>query len=310
MYAGLVNADTERLAGLTEEAEGRDGSAGVDTSYRLSHKAPYNDSADGDDAYYNHIGNLTSSFPDDVYNHPDYYGTSDDETMRQLRAVKDDPDALVRVYRALPPEHSDVNPGDWVTLSRDYADTHALDGWHVVAADVPASQVWTDGNDLAEFGWDGGEPMTSVSTLPAGTSPPLGSLARGGGGVVKAPSHPLAAAPAEPMTSTFIRNPESSTVHVRDKTAFGRDVEPAGRYVTLTEGGTTPPGWQSGEVSFEKPLHMEFGGGYDEESNWKRRLSAHYGGKTGKALSAALRKDGFDAIVTRDKYGTSETVVL
>ncbi len=64
------------------------------------------------------------------------------------------------------------------------------------------------------------------------------------------------------------------------------------------------------DTHLERPLRIEFGGGYQESSNWKHRLSRHYGGKTGRALSSALRNDGFDSIVTHDKYGNSEIVVL
>lgn len=139
----------------------------------------------------------------------------------------------------------------------------------------------------------------------------LAALLDRGGAEAGPVEHPLASKPAEPMTSAWIHNPQSSTAHVTDERAYGRDVEPAGRYITLTDTpGFVPPGWDSGQVTFQRPLHVEFGGGYDDESNWKRRLSAHYGGKAGRDLSSAIRADGFDAIVTHDKYGTSETIVL
>lgn len=126
----------------------------------------------------------------------------------------------------------------------------------------------------------------------------------------RSPEHPLSSRPAEPVEMSFIRNPVSSTTHTINHD-FGQDVEPSGRYLSES-GGITPDGWESGTVRFEKPLYMEFGesGLYTEDDNWKRRLSGYYGGKTGKALSEAVRADGHDAIITHDKYGTSEIVDL
>lgn len=131
---------------------------------------------------------------------------------------------------------------------------------------------------------------------------------RFGGGAE--PRHPLSSREAAPVDLAYIRNPVSSTTHAVNHD-FGQDVEPSGRYLSES-GGVTPDGWESGTVRFEKPLYMEFGesGLYTEDDNWKRRLSGYYGGKTGKALSEAVRADGHDAIITHDKYGTSEIVDL
>lgn len=130
------------------------------------------------------------------------------------------------------------------------------------------------------------------------------------GGIVPEAPHPLAARASAPMEVSYIRNPVSSTTHAVNHD-FGQDLEPSGRYLSES-GGVTPDGWESGTVRFEKPLHMHFGesGLYSEDDNWKRRLSDFYGGKTGRSLSEAVRADGYDGIVTHDKYGTSEIVDL
>lgn len=134
------------------------------------------------------------------------------------------------------------------------------------------------------------------------------SALSGGGG-----RHPLAVAEAEPVEFSFVRNTQSLSGNAAAGHDFGQAVEPAGRY--MTDGSayaSAPEGWESGTVRFEQPLHMEFGesGLYSEPDNWKNRLSAHYGGKSGAALSQAIRDEGYDAIITRDKYGTSEVVDL
>lgn len=123
--------------------------------------------------------------------------------------------------------------------------------------------------------------------------------------------HPLSSKPSKPVEFAYNRNPVSSTSHVKDPKAFGRDVEPAGRYMVERSGDLTPDGWESGTVKFERPLYLDASqDDYAAEDHWKRRLSKHYGGKKGKALSQALRNDGYDAIVTHDKYGTGETIDL
>lgn len=114
----------------------------------------------------------------------------------------------------------------------------------------------------------------------------------------------------EPMTLSWLHNDTPSTQQHADPTAYGRDVEPAGRYLIDSGGAVPRQGWSAGESTFHSPLHLDFGGGYEHPSNWKRRLSQNYGGKTGHELSQAVRDDGYDAIVTHDKYGTSEIVDL
>lgn len=543
-YVGLVESATEVERDLdasiraheveSSSSEGQE-TPGVDVSYRGSHSAPT------DDGYAKPVGQLTEMFPEDVYEHPDWYGTVDDETMSQLKRLRDDPSATVTAYRAVPSAHQEINRGDWITLSRQYAEDHSfeLEGDRgdgvVVSMQIPATQVFTDGNDLAEYGYDGPDrPLGSsagereVGNVPnggnvsdatngsngdnattstsnatdeserctqcgrwVGTShdcpqkqeleslrqdsaawrkswsknedeafdtyggiehedinaklrqgSPLNAeeaklvgnidhaLARSpradhertlyrsfslserhgdapvdewvdtnfpqgetvsfdaytsttpnhaiseefsgamseytDGGVVmevrttqsgytgdsaesevllqrgsqfevvsneeslevngkrfrkvvvreveadttREPAHPLASYASAPMEVSYIRNPVSSTTHAVNQD-FGQGIEPSGRYLTESS-GRTPDGWESGTVRFEKPLHLLFGesGLYTEDDNWKRRLSGYYGGKTGKALSKAVRKDGHDGIVTHDKYGTSEIIDL
>ena len=130
-------------------------------------------------------------------------------------------------------------------------------------------------------------------------------------GAGPAPEHPLSSHASSPMEVSYIRNPTSLSKSAAADHDFGQDVEPSGRYLTES-GGATPDGWESGTVRFERPLHLEFGesGLYSEDDNWKRRLSGFYDGKTGEDLSKAVQADGYDGIVTHDKYGTSEIVDL
>ncbi|PWJ23306.1 hypothetical protein ATK17_3800 [Branchiibius hedensis] len=129
------------------------------TDYRMGHSAPE------DDGYSAQLPAVRDRFGPDILDQPDLYGTCDDETLRQMTVAVDDPDTMVRIYRAVPPEHLEINRGDWVTLSRAYAHDHGyVDdrvAWPVVFADVPARQVWTDGNDPSEYGY-GGPDLTGL----------------------------------------------------------------------------------------------------------------------------------------------------
>lgn len=95
---------------------------------------------------------------------------------------------------------------------------------------------------------------------------------------------------------------------------FGQDLEPAGKYVSQWTGLRWPTHfddiYERFTVTLERPLLLDFGGDYATATNWKTRLSEHYAGKTGVELSAALIEDGFDGIITYDKYGPSETILL
>lgn len=49
-----------------------------------------------------------------------------------------------------------INDGDWVTISRDYANEHGkanLNKFKIVSKTVPARTLYTDGNDIFEWGY-------------------------------------------------------------------------------------------------------------------------------------------------------------
>lgn len=113
------------------------------------------------------------------------------------------------------------------------------------------------------------------------------------------------------VTVPYFRNTEKAP---SAGSAYGQDIEPHGRYVSeRPKGWRAPEGdhrYETGEVTFQNPKHVDFGGGYGEDSNWKRQLSREHGGRTGRELSQSVRDAGHDGIITHDKYGTSEIVDL
>lgn len=85
---------------------------------------------------------------------------------------------------------------------------------------------------------------------------------------------------------------------------FGQDIEPYGKYVILEEPGSIiPPSWERSTAHLRHPLVIEW-------TDWKRRLSEHYGGARGKKLTRSLLAGGYDSIVTIDNNHTSEIILL
>ena len=113
---------------------------------------------------------------------------------------------------------------------------------------------------------------------------------------------------AGPQTIKFIRNTERAPDL---GTRFGQDVEPAGRYITEATDADiarVDPRFESGEITFENPLEIPFGEGYESANNWKRILSERYQA-TGEELSQKIADDGFDGIITTLPDGTTSEIV-
>lgn len=111
-----------------------------------------------------------------------------------------------------------------------------------------------------------------------------------------------------PVTFPYLRNTEPAPDLGE---MYGQHIEPHGRYIRHHT-GPRPEGdrWETGEASFENPLHMDYGSPANTIGNWKHRLSEQFGGRKGKALSRAVVKAGHDAIITHDEYGPNEIVDL
>ncbi|MEX0385882.1 DUF7178 family protein [Spiribacter onubensis] len=105
------------------------------------------------------LDDLTTSFPDDIYTEgaARVYGSGDlreIDVMRTIRRVRGKPGAMVTVHRGVPKGVSDINAGDWVTLSRPYAQDVAdeIDG-SVISKRVPAESVTAWADSLLENGY-------------------------------------------------------------------------------------------------------------------------------------------------------------
>ena len=110
------------------------------------------------------------------------------------------------------------------------------------------------------------------------------------------------------LTMTYVRVPNQNTQNYGSK--YGQNIEPAGEYMSMdtSQGKNKIDGYEYGTIQFKKPLVLEHKNTSD--TGWKKTVSDMYNGLTGKKLTSALIKDGYDAIVTYDEYGYSEIVNL
>lgn len=105
-------------------------------------------------------------------------------------------------------------------------------------------------------------------------------------------------------TLPYLRNNNGVRQHSTGND-FGQADEPWGRYMSPDSDEHHQPlqqGWERGTVSFDNPLFVphEYGG-------WKKTLSDQYGA-TGRRLSEKLLADGYDGVISHDKYGIGEIV--
>jgi hypothetical protein len=130
-------------------------------SYRGSHSAPSPEFG----APLHDLTGGGQMYPADVYSPKavQYYGTGNPKADREAFAlankVRGNPDAEVTMYRAVPKDESisNINAGDWVTLSKDYAKTHGesvLRGdYKILSQKVKAKDLWTNADSIQEFGY-------------------------------------------------------------------------------------------------------------------------------------------------------------
>ena len=112
-----------------------------------------------------------SNQPADIFEHPEKYVSglhTSKESGQAIQAAIDaikrgEKDVKVKVYRTVPTsvKEGKLRNGDWVTPSKAYAEMHGdnrLEGkYRLIEDEVPASELWWDGNDVNEWGYDNGK---------------------------------------------------------------------------------------------------------------------------------------------------------
>lgn len=164
----FANPNHDELGRFARKGEGRavrtrgipEKTSIADTSYRGTHQ-PSPEGPPANNLLANNDDPDLWGIPDDVYDHPEWYTGAPGsewarETIRVLREYRGKPDDTpITVYRAAP---GPINPGDWVTLARGYAEDHALgvdpsQDLPIQEITVPVATIRFAGDDLSEFGY-------------------------------------------------------------------------------------------------------------------------------------------------------------
>lgn len=180
----IDNNDESTAREMLDESARRNGYGDVDSDYQGqgAWAAPSNPQYESDEARRADIENSPdvnledialgyNLQPDDYFDNPRAYMNNTAYGLESAHVIKNALDAIkngekdvkVKVYRAVPTsvKEGKLRNGDWVTPSKKYAEMHGdnrLDGkYRIIEDEVPANQLWWDGNDANEFGFDDGK---------------------------------------------------------------------------------------------------------------------------------------------------------
>lgn len=180
----IANNDESTEREMLDESARRKGYGDVDSDYQGqgAWAAPSNPQYESDEARRADIENSPdvnledialgySLQPDDYFDNPRAYMNNTAYGLESAHVIKNALDAIkngekdvkVKVYRAVPTsvKEGKLRNGDWVTPSKKYAEMHGdnrLEGkYRIIEDEVPANQLWWDGNDANEFGFDDGK---------------------------------------------------------------------------------------------------------------------------------------------------------
>ena len=181
----LAKGDDATVREMLDEAARRKGYDDTESSYQGvgAWKAPGNPGYESDKARRDdwessgsdvNLEDMALGYtpqPDDYFSHPERYSQNTPHGLESVKAINTAIDAIkngekdvkVKVYRAVPTsvKEGKLRNGDWVTPSKKYAEMHGtnrLEGkYRIIEDEVPATQLWWDGNDANEFGFDDGK---------------------------------------------------------------------------------------------------------------------------------------------------------
>lgn len=180
----IANNDESTAREMLDESARRKGYGDVDSDYQGqgAWAAPSNPQYESDEDRRADIENSPdvnledialgySLQPDDYFDNPRAYMNNTAYGLESAHVIKNALDAIkngekdvkVKVYRAVPTsvKEGKLRNGDWVTPSKKYAEMHGdnrLEGkYRIIEDEVPANQLWWDGNDANEFGFDDGK---------------------------------------------------------------------------------------------------------------------------------------------------------
>lgn len=152
-----------RMRDIINESARRNGYVSAD-EFRMAHRAP---SYDEEGIYKNMVDiaankdQIRESFNEQLRMNRDQYRNESAAAINEaLSAIDKGEKPTVTIYRAVPKslKEGKVRNGDWVSLSESYVKVHgehALNGnYRIMKEEVPAENLYWDGNDINEWGYD------------------------------------------------------------------------------------------------------------------------------------------------------------
>lgn len=152
-----ANIDRKDFANLEKLRELRD------DSFDLNLYAIANNIINQPENYWTPQGLRYYGYNDPIADRQSFYAIM--SKIKEIRQMKDgDAMPVITVYRAVPTNIKATrleSHGQWVTPSRYYAEIHGrhrFDGkYRIITQNVPVTELWWDGNDANEWGYDDGQ---------------------------------------------------------------------------------------------------------------------------------------------------------
>jgi hypothetical protein len=162
-FKAMEENNEARMRDIIHESARRNGYVSAD-EFRMAHRAPSYDEEGIDKNMVDIAANkdqIRESFNEQLRMNRDQYRNESAAAINEaLSAIDKGEKPTVTIYRAVPKslKEGKVRNGDWVSLSESYVKVHgehALNGnYRIMKEEVPAENLYWDGNDINEWGYD------------------------------------------------------------------------------------------------------------------------------------------------------------
>jgi hypothetical protein len=162
-FKAMEENNEARMRDIIHESARRNGYVSAD-EFRMAHRAPSYDEEGIDKNMVDIAANkdqIRESLNEQLRMNGDQYKNESAAAINEaLSAIDKGEKPTVTIYRAVPKslKEGKVRNGDWVSLSESYVKVHgehALNGnYRIMKEEVPAENLYWDGNDINEWGYD------------------------------------------------------------------------------------------------------------------------------------------------------------
>lgn len=162
-FKAMEENNKARMRDIINESARRNGYVSAD-EFRMAHRAPSYDEEGIDKNMVDIAANkdqIRESLNEQLRMNRDQYKNESAAAINEaLSAIDKGEKPTVTIYRAVPKslKEGKVRNGDWISLSESYVKVHgehALNGnYRIMKEEVPAENLYWDGNDINEWGYD------------------------------------------------------------------------------------------------------------------------------------------------------------